>query len=194
MPRAFLAISLPLSLRSTFVACRESLITHDPSWRGEKWVAEENLHVTLRFLGSVPEDACAEVADRVRDALSDVGTYRLRLDTVRAIPRPRSASLLWVGASAGAEDTVGVASRIAGATSFVDFTPDGREFKTHVTLCRARHPRRIATAALDEVEHLLRRSDERATTMSVREVTLFASTLTPRGPVYEELAIIPLGT
>ena len=193
MTRAFLAISLPLSVRATLCTCRERFVALDPAWRTEKWVAEENLHVTLRFLGNVPDTRCAEVSDRVRSALADVGGYRLRLDVARAIPRPRSASLLWVGASAGVEETADVASRIADATSFLDFEPDGRAFKTHVTVCRARHPRRVSTTALDEVEHILRRADERSVTMSVREVTLFASTLTPRGPVYEELAIIPLG-
>lgn len=192
MPRAFLAIKLPQAVRSTFVACRHEFVTADPDWQHEKWVAEENLHVTLRFLGTVPDCVCPEVADRVARALSASATYRLTLDVARAIPRPRSASLLWIGPSSGGEETSDIAARIALATSFLDFEPDGRAFKTHVTLCRARRPRRVSTAGIDALEHLLHRSDERATTMSVREVTLFRSTLTPRGPVYDELAVIPL--
>lgn len=193
MPRAFLAITLPLPLRSTFETCRETFLRHDPAWRGERWVAPENLHVTLRFLGTVPEPACDLVAERVAAAVAGFEPYRLRLDVVRAIPRPRSASLLWVAPSAGAEETFDLADRMLDATSFLDFEPEGRAFKTHVTLVRARHPRRVLHEALDEVEHCLHRADERAVTMSVHEVTLYASTLTPRGPVYEELAVIPLG-
>lgn len=193
MPRAFFAISLPLAVRGTLAQCRNEFLTVDPTWRGEKWVANENLHVTLRFLGSVPEPACALVAERAAVALSDLEPYRLRLDVVRAIPRPRSASLVWVAASAGAEHTAELAERLAGASAFLDFEPDNRSFKTHATLVRARHPRRVSHEAIDAVEHCLHRADERAITMSVRDVTLYASTLTPRGPVYEELAIIPLG-
>jgi len=193
MPRAFLAISLPLAVRATFVQCREVFCRHDPSWRDEKWVAEENLHVTLRFLGNVPEPACEMVAERAGLALSDLEPYRLRLDTVRTVPRARSASLLWVAPSAGGEATAELAERLEHATAFLDFEPDNRAFKTHVTLVRARHPRKVAHEALDEVEHCLHRADDRALSMSVREVTLYASTLTPRGPVYEELARIPFG-
>lgn len=193
MPRAFLAIALPLGLRGAVTQCRETFLAHDPSWRSEKWVADENLHVTLRFLGSVPEPACEMVAERAALALSDIEPYRLRLDVLKAVPRARSASLLWLAASAGVEQTAEIAERLAEATSFLDFEPDGRAFKTHVTLVRARRPRRVALEAIDEVERCLHHLDERTLAMSVREVTLFGSTLTPRGPVYEELALIPLG-
>jgi 2'-5' RNA ligase len=193
MPRAFLAISLPLAVRGTFESCRDAFVARDPAWRDEKWVAPENLHVTLRFLGTIADPACEVVTDRVRIALATVEPYRLRLDCAHAIPRPRSASILWIGPGSGAEETADVAARVAGAVSFLDFAPDGRAFKTHVTLCRARRPRRVQTDAIDEVDRILHCADERSVTMSVREVTLFASTLTPRGPVYEELANIPFG-
>lgn len=193
MPRAFVAICPPLAMRGTLVACREAFLDADPAWRGEKWVADENLHVTVRFLGDVPEAGCGVLIERLHAAVHAAQPYRLRLDIARAIPRPRSASLLWVAASAGMEQTADVAARVADAVSYLDFEPDGRAFKTHLTLCRARHPRRVSPEALDEMERILHRANDRATSMSVREVTLFASTLTPRGPVYEQLAVIPLG-
>ncbi|MGB4442484.1 MAG: RNA 2',3'-cyclic phosphodiesterase [Coriobacteriia bacterium] len=193
MPRAFVAVTLPLAVRSTLVACRQSFIEADPQWHGEKWVAEENLHITLRFLGIVPDALIPHVDEAVREAVADREPYHLRLDGVRAIPRPRSASLVWIQPSTGGEEAAALAGAIADATSFLEFEPEGHRFRTHVTLCRARHPRRVITPSLDAVEHILRRSEDRAVAMSVREVTLFSSTLTPRGPVYEELAIIPLG-
>jgi len=193
MPRTFIALTLPIAVRSTLVACRDAYCAVDPDWRQEKWVAEQNLHVTLRFLGDVHDAAYPHVASAVRSAVADLEPYRMRLDVVRAVPRPRSASLLWVGPSVGGPETADLAARIASAVSFLDFEPDGHSFKGHVTLCRARHPRRVRPDALDEIERILRTSDERALSVSVREVTLFASTLTPRGPVYEERAIIPFG-
>ena len=194
MPRAFLAISLPIAVRSTLVSVRDAFLAVDPSWRGEKWVAEENLHITLRFLGNVPDAVCPHVTAAVRDAVAELEPFRMHLDSVRAIPRARSASLLWVAPRIGAEETAALAEIVARATSFLDFDPEGRSFKAHVTLCRARHPRRVDVSALDAAEHVLSRSDERGTSMSVREVTLFSSVLTPRGPVYEQLAIVPFGT
>lgn len=193
MPRVFFAVPMPLALRRTFAACREACIAADPSWAGEKWVAPENLHVTLRFLGSLSDadvDRCVESAT---EALAVIEPFRLRLDLARAIPQRRSASLLWVAPSQGVEETAAVAEALAQAASFVDFRPDGKRFRPHVTLCRARAPRRLAAGAFDEMERALHVSGERTLSMSVPEVTLYASTLTPRGPVYEEKAMIPLG-
>jgi 2'-5' RNA ligase len=193
MPRAFLAITLPIAVRTTLEECKALVIDADPAWRGEKWVAPENLHITLRFLGIVHEAACADVAARVAEAVAPLEPYRMRLDVVRAVPRLRAATMIWVGASTGIEETATLAETVARAVSFIDFEPEGKPFKTHVTLCRARQSRRLAPPAIDEVERLLRHAPERAVTVSVHEVTLYASTLTPRGPLYEHLATMPLG-
>jgi len=193
VPRAFFAIPMPLAVRDTLVACREAFVAQDPDWAGEKWVAPENLHITLRFLGSVPEPACDHAVERVGAILRDIEGFRLRLDVPRAIPQRRSASLLWVGPSEGGDETATLAERIATACRFLDFEPDGRGFRTHVTLCRARRPRRVPQTAFDEIERVLHRADERSLTVSVRQVTLYASTITPKGPVYTELARVPLG-
>lgn len=193
MPRAFLAITLPPQLRGTLVTCRETFQALDPAWIPEKWVAEENLHVTLRFLGTIPEMACDLIAEEAAPVLARIAPYRLRLETVRAVPRPRSASMLWVGAGTGAAETVELAGEIDRAAAFLNLKPEERALNAHATLVRARRPLPVSHEALDAVEHVLHRAGERDVTMSVREVTLYESTLTPRGPVYSELAVLPLG-
>lgn len=191
MPRVFFAIPMPLAVRRTLVACREACVAHDTSWTGEKWVAPENLHVTLRFLGTLAEPDVERCIAEVTRVSGRTEPFRLRLDAVRAIPQRRSASLIWVAPSQGGEAVMALADEITRATSFLDFQPDGKRFRPHVTLCRARSPRRLSPAALDEMERVLSGPGERVVSMSVPGVTLFASTLTPRGPVYEELAAIP---
>jgi 2'-5' RNA ligase len=194
VPRVFLAIGLPIAVRTTLTECRQLLLDADPTWRSEKWVAPENLHITIRFLGNnVHEAACSDVASAVAQAVGDIEPYRMRLDVVRAVPRVRAATMIWVGASSGIEQTTQLAEAVARSVSFLDFEPQGKAFKTHVTLCRARQPKRLAPSALDEVERTLSRAPERAITVSVHEVTLYQSTLTPRGPVYEVLHTMPLG-
>jgi 2'-5' RNA ligase len=192
VPRTFLAIDLPLAVKSTLAECKAVILDADPAWRSEKWVAAENLHITLRFLGTVDERACTDIAERVAGAVARIEPYRMRLDVVRAVPRLRAATMIWVGASSGIDETAALAQAVSDAVSFIDFEPAGKPFKTHVTLCRARHPRRLAPSAIDETERLLRHAPERAVTVSVHGVTLYASTLTPRGPVYEHLATMPL--
>lgn len=193
MPRAFLAVALPPQVRPTLVRCREAFIGRDPAWAEEKWVAEENLHVTLRFLGTVPEIACDLIAEEAAPMLARIAPYRLQLTAMRAVPRARSASMLWIAAGAGADETVHLAAELERTVAFLNLKAETRQFTTHVTLARARRPLRVSHEALDEVDRILHCATEREVTMSVREVTLYESTLTPRGPVYTPLAVLPLG-
>lgn len=193
MPRAFIGIALPRSVKSTMLQCRDAYLDVDPDWRREKWVAEDNLHVTLRFLGNVDDQLCAHIPDALGATVPAIERYRLHLGAARAVPRPRAASLLWVEATSGAPETADLAAVISETLAHLGFERDTRPFKTHVTLCRARRLRRASVPGLDAMDHVLNRSDERGVSLSVREATLFSSVLTPRGPVYEELGIIPLG-
>lgn len=190
--RAFLGLAVTPRVRDTLVACRSAALSADPSWRGEKWVAPENLHVTLRFLGDLDDATVSRVADRLAPALAGSGSYRLHLDRTAVVPRPRAASLIWVEGGEGSAETLRLASLID--STLEDLVPpsERRRFRTHATLCRARRPRPISTDTLDAIEHTLHRADERARSMSVRQVTLYSSVLTPSGPVYNEVTLLGL--
>ena len=191
--RAFLGIALPPRLRETLVACRMAAIDADPTWRNEKWVAEENLHVTLRFLGDLDDHTTSAVADRIGRALADADPFRLSLDRAAVVPRLRAASLIWAEGGTGAAATTALAAHIDEALFGLVPPPDRRRFRAHATLCRARHPRRLAPPALDAIDHVLHRADERARSMSVADVILYSSVLTPAGPIYERHVTFHLG-
>jgi 2'-5' RNA ligase len=193
MPRAFIGIALPRGVKSTMLQCRDAYLDADPEWRREKWVLEDNLHVTLRFLGNVDDEMAARILEALRATVPAIERYRLYLGRARAVPRPRAASLLWVEGVSGAPETADLAAVISETLAHLGFERDTRAFKTHVTLCRARHLRRASVPALDAMDHVLDRSEERGVSLSVREITLYSSTLTPHGPVYEELGVVPLG-
>ncbi len=66
--RAFLGIGLPPHARTTLEGCAAAIRAESRAWSGEKWVAPENLHVTLRFLGQIEEDDLAPTMEAVRVA------------------------------------------------------------------------------------------------------------------------------
>ena len=193
MPRAFIAISLPAAVVSTLGAVRRAVLDVEPGWAREKWVAPENLHVTLLFLGDRCDEDLDALAARTADALRPIEPYRLRLDDLRAVPRPGSASMLWAGGSEGTGHTADMAEYVRHAAAFLDLPEERRPFATHVTLCRARRPRPVSGAALEAAQHVLDRAADRDLSVSVRAVTLVESTLTPRGPDYRQRVSIPVG-
>jgi 2'-5' RNA ligase len=181
---------MPDPARHALIEARGAILDADPSWAGEKWVEAANLHVTALFLGEVTDAGLHDAAAAALRAVADVTPYTLALDRVTATPSPRAASMLWAAPSA--EDTVtrALASRLASACAPMRTQESDRRFATHVTLCRARTRRGISPQALALASTALRTPD-RSTSVSVREVTLFTSTLTRRGPVYEPYAVIP---
>ena len=191
--RLFLGLALPGPVRDMLTACRAAVVDADPSWAREKWVAPDNLHVTVRFLGALADADAQLLQRRLCTAFEDVAAYTLRLDRPAAIPRPQSASMLWVEGSGGAEQTTALAARADAAANGLAGPPDTRRFRTHVTLCRARTPHSLAPHALEALKLVTRAVDDPARSMSVREVTLYSSVLTRSGPVYAVLERFPLG-
>jgi len=101
--RAFFALALEPPIVAALAECRNAILDADPSWRGEKWVADHNLHITAHFLGDVPEASLANVLDAARSALADVPAFHLAFGTIVAAPRQRAASMLWATPAVGNE-------------------------------------------------------------------------------------------
>lgn len=126
MYRLFVAIELPQAL------CRQ-LALMGGGIPGARWVARENLHLTLRFIGDVD----TRTADQAHDALSEVALepfdVRLKDMAVFGERRPR---ILYAGVTANPAlhdlyDRINAALARAGLAP-----PEERRYVPHVTLAR----------------------------------------------------------
>ena len=187
--RCFVAIELEPRVVDELVLVAEALRSADPVWRGEKWVAAENLHITLKFLGDLPEPSLALFAEDLTAAVAELQAFDLVLMRLQARPSASRARMIWVEfADPGAgfralSETVDVVASNYGVER-------GRRAPTaHATLARARKPRRVAEAAIEAGNGVLANS---ATPMSVSRATLFTSMLTRSKPVYERVAVASL--
>ena len=72
--RTFIAIEVGAEVRRTLSTLVASLSDRVP---GVKWSAPENIHVTLRFLGELPDHLIAEVASAARAAALDIHPFTL---------------------------------------------------------------------------------------------------------------------
>ena len=188
--RCFLALTLPDPVRLTVDSARETFLACAPVWAGEKWVAAPLLHVTLAFLGALDDRAVEDGVRRMRDAAARLPVFELRLASIAAVPSPRRATMLWAtlndpgGILTGLRDELLVAFPCAGAA------PDFRPLRPHITLARARSPRRVdlrASAAASAIVQAAGKGPDGV--VSVRSATLFSSTLRPTGPEYREIAV-----
>jgi RNA 2',3'-cyclic 3'-phosphodiesterase len=127
--RLFVGLQLPSS-------CKTALFGLDPHLPGLRWLPEEQLHLTLSFLGEVE----ASVEDRLLQALSDVRVppFFLPLRGVGVFNSRSRPSVVWVGVGKGHPHLFALHQRIQDAVLCVGLEADLKAFHPHVTVGRAR--------------------------------------------------------
>ncbi len=153
------------------------------------WVAPDNFHLTVKFLGALDVQRLPDVERALGEAVAGATPFDLTLHGLGAFPSAARPRVIWAGTSEGAVELAAVAARVEGALAPLGFPAEERPFSAHVTLGRVRTPRRnpklaAALAAAADVE-LLR--------VAVARVSLMRSDLSPRGARYSELVGHPLG-
>lgn len=189
--RAFIGIALSGPARLLLADACAAFRDAAPSWRSEKWIPPANYHLTLAFLGEHPCERIEAILAHVAEPLRTRRPFSLSLGRITAAPGPCQATMLWATLAAGERESTDLAGVVAGALQVFSIEPPRKPFAAHVTLVRARRPRPAPDDALAAASELLaaRAFDG---IVSVGEVILYSSTLTPRGPVYEVVHHIPL--
>ena len=101
---------------------------------GGRPVSPSNLHLTLAFLGSVPEGRMAELVDAARAVgLPEPGAVEVRLDHLEHWAGPR---VLCAAPSEPSAAAVKLAGALEQQLSAVGFSPDIKPFRPHVTVAR----------------------------------------------------------
>ncbi len=192
--RAFVGIDLDPALREALVAGCDEIKFAESGWRDQKWVPRENLHLTLKFLGDIPNDAFDEFTDDLRAALAGVAGFSLPVAHLFApVPSVKRATMIWSTLDDPDGRCADLADRVDEVAGTFGVLPDTRDFTPHITLCRAIRPRALRSAeAAEEKARGLLAPGEAAPTMSVGAVTFFTSTLTRQRPEYEQVSVIPL--
>jgi len=68
-----------------------------PAARDVAWVAPDNLHLTLKFLGAVPEARIDSVAGALTDASREAGSFEARIRGLGAFPSAGRPRVVWAG-------------------------------------------------------------------------------------------------
>jgi 2'-5' RNA ligase len=178
--RTFLGIELPKQVRENI----DSIIQEEKRKSlPVKWVARENLHVTLKFLGEIHEGQQDTILPIIRSVCAKHKPFEMNIQGIGCFPNSRNPRVLWIGVSTGADMLTGLAMDLEQNLSTLGFKKEKR-FHPHVTIGRTRKP-----CHPDEV---LKR-EFTSEIFFIKDITFFKSTLTPAGPIYTSLARIPIG-
>lgn len=182
--RAFVALLLDETTRRELAGLQREIAG---SLTGLRWVPPANLHLTIRFLGAVPE---AEVPG-LRDALAGVagrsGPFRFVVQGLGAFPGPAGPRVLWAGVRAAGE-LAELHKRVEEAVTRLGWPADDHPFRPHVTLARA-----VGRGIGGDVAAAVGRQGGRTWgSVTADGLVLMRSTLAPAGAIYTTLASFPL--
>lgn len=176
MSRLFIAVSIPEAARGEMYT--ESAKSIGKAFRDTsvRLIPENSLHLTLKFLGEVPERRTLSIAEAVAEAARSLsGPVILRTQQIQLIT-PYVIAL-------GIDDLTGglstLQSRIENSLEQLGFPREERPFRPHITIARSRGRKRISLrGALQPIRQF---------EFAVASLSLMRSELHAAGAVYTSL-------
>jgi len=177
-----LFIGIPLS--PAVVAELASITARLQSKAGSlRWTGPESWHITLQFLGNTSQEKLGCLVARLGDVR--FAPIAVRLENLGMFER---SGVFFAGVAVTPE-LVSLAQRVNAATSICGFVPEGRPFRPHITLARAKGQGRARSLrALEAGIH----GQPAFTRFFAKEFLLYESHLSSSGSRYEVRARFPL--
>lgn len=180
--RLFVALEIPSEVRKNLSAMVEKLraISKEP-----RWVRPENLHVTLKFLGEVPETKLDAVRTGLRQIRSEQ-PITLEFRGLGFFPHEKHPRVFWAGIEAST-NLMKLAEDIEGAMEKRGFLREQRVFSPHLTLARFERP-----GVPEKLRSAIAQNAQREFgVLRTSEFHLIQSRLKPSGAEYTTLASFP---
>jgi 2'-5' RNA ligase len=187
--RAFIAIKVEPALWAELGRVQRKLDAVLPA-NAVRWLRPEQMHLTLKFLGAVPDEKRADVECALARACAGARALPLGLEGVGCFPGPRNPRVVWTGITGDVPTLRELQDRIERQTAGFGDHAEARQFRPHLTIGRVQAKEgRTARQIGDAVEAA------RVGCLgewTARELVLFQSQLAPRGASYTELAVVRL--
>jgi RNA 2',3'-cyclic 3'-phosphodiesterase len=179
--RAFVAVFPPPEVQEALAGAARGL----PIAGDVRLTPTANVHLTLKFLGEVPEDDLDQVAEALEPLREEHEPFEAGISGFGAFPSPKKARVLWAGVGEGSDRLRALAEVVEKSLEPLGFEREGRIYVPHLTLGRARG----RPVALETVERT-----SPVPSFPVRRVDLVQSVPGEDGVVYSTLAAYPLRT
>lgn len=173
MIRVFVALPVPDMIRY-------ALSTLQCGLPGARWIAPENFHITLRFIGEVDEGQAEDIHDNL--SRIDAPGVDITLDRISWFGSKRKPSILIAQAQKN-DALMHLQRKVESAVARSGLSADGRKFHPHVTLAR------LKTTSPADVQHYVKEQPlPGPLTFQLHRFALFSSVLTHSGSLYTEEA------
>lgn len=139
----------------------------------------KHFHLTLKFLGEIKEEKIPEIIERLKEIKFE--HFKLRLGNIGVFPNEKMPKVVWVGLKDRTEITK-LQKEIEEKLGFL--SKKDKRFHPHITIARIKHieDKKIFIQHIKKIE-------TKQKEIEITRFKLIKSTLTSKGPAYEDLEV-----
>ncbi|WP_240928440.1 RNA 2',3'-cyclic phosphodiesterase [Maribellus sediminis] len=151
------------------------------------WVAEDNFHLTLRFIGNTTREQLYGLVDRLEEVANDTSKFSFKIQGAGYFKSKGNPRVLFVRITEE-EAMSQLAGKVEEIVTSIGFLPELKPFRPHLTLGRIKflENRNRFMSVIDELP------DKEYQQVEVSEFILYQSILRPEGPVYKPIQTFEL--
>jgi RNA 2',3'-cyclic 3'-phosphodiesterase len=182
--RCFVAIELPGEIHERLAELQEQL---NRFGRAVRWTDPYQIHLTMKFLGEVPEQQVAEVCELATEIANDHAACQLKVAGTGCFPPGGAVRVIWAGLERLPQSLVDCHRACEKGFAGMGFKKENRAFRPHLTLGRVKDH-----SVSREVREVLEEwQDFVGGEFTAEGLTVFQSVLKREGPTYLQLAHAP---
>jgi len=168
--RCFIALDLPDGAVSELKKVQQEIWKQD-LFTG-KLTEEENLHLTLKFLGSIDKNKVENIKERLKHI--SVNSFEAKINEI-GIFSPEFVRIIWV--TLNGNEAFELQSLIDNA--LVDFFPKEERFMSHITIARVKNVK-DKEKLIDYIDNFKIKEIK----AKINSFSLITSELKPKGPIF----------
>jgi 2'-5' RNA ligase len=178
--RCFISIEFPEGLKASIA--RQTGFLREGEGRDIKWVSPGSLHLTLKFLGYVPEERIEEIGVLLTGAVKGSKPFALQVAGTGVFPSERRPRVIWLGIK-GPDSLLKLRQSVEDALEKAGFEKGAEAFSPHLTIGRLKSPRPV----LGLVSALSTLKETVFGNIMVGNICLMKSELRPSGSIYTKI-------
>ena len=185
LKRTFLCFPVPMEVRS-----KKNMLysTLEGSPAQINWVKNDNLHLTLKFIGFTTESQISKIKNILSRITIEYKPFQLVINNTGCLPKKERPRTLFLGVEGQINILKDLVQNIETEFEKIDIEKDRNDFFPHITLARIKYPQNH-TPDID----LFLKSSYDPIDLSLDRVQFFSSELLPSGAIYTLLKTFPLG-
>ena len=151
-----------------------------------KYVPSQNMHFTLKFFGNIDLDMVEDISSAVEKVIKNYSSFDLNIKNCGCFPNKKVIKVLWLGLEEGSP-IKDLQKDLDKEFKKLGFKKE-KNFISHLTIGRVKSPKNKK-----EIQETIERLEKiEIGQMTVSKISLKKSTLTPQGPIYEDIKVFEL--